>query len=135
MFSWTAPTNEVFSVDYSTEIPTTNWLSLTNIITSTNGTFRFTDHGVRSGGLGGNKFYRLKTAQYYAGHLGDAEAVMSLRQPMFSGANIVTFLPQQLSSTKPQIDADSAVMGPSLKVGNEGISLDRKAVRRGILRG
>jgi len=63
MFSWTAPTNEIFSVDYSTELPTTNWLNFTNIITSTNGTFRFTDHGLRSGGLGGNKFYRVRTAQ------------------------------------------------------------------------
>jgi hypothetical protein len=38
------------------------WTTLTNLITSTNGTFNFTDDGTMSGGLGNAKFYRLQTA-------------------------------------------------------------------------
>jgi hypothetical protein len=59
-FTWNAPTNENFEMDYSTVLPTTNWSSFTNIITSLNGVFKFTDHGAKSGGLG-NKFYRVRT--------------------------------------------------------------------------
>jgi hypothetical protein len=61
--SWTPPTNEIFQVDYSPTLQTTGWFSFTNIITSTSGTFKFTDHGVKSDGLGGNKFYRVRTSQ------------------------------------------------------------------------
>ncbi len=62
-FSWSAPTNEVFRVDYSPLLPATNWSTFTNLITSTNGVFNFADRGVRSGGLSGNKYYRVRTAQ------------------------------------------------------------------------
>jgi len=61
--SWSAPTNEIFQVDYSPVLPATNWLNFTNIITSTSGSFKFTDHGVKSGGLGGDKYYRVRTSQ------------------------------------------------------------------------
>jgi hypothetical protein len=62
MLSWIAPTNEAFYVDYSPVLPTTNWSTFTNVITSSSGAFKFTDHGVRSGGLGGSKFYRIRTS-------------------------------------------------------------------------
>jgi hypothetical protein len=60
-FAWTAPTNITYQVDYSTNLPA-NWTTLTNLITSTNGTFNFTDDGTNSGGFGNNKCYRLQTA-------------------------------------------------------------------------
>jgi len=37
------------------------WTTFINVITSTNGTFSFTDDGSNSGGFGGNKFYRVRT--------------------------------------------------------------------------
>jgi hypothetical protein len=62
-FSWTAPTNESYQVDYSTNLRS-GWTTITNLITSTNGTFNFTDGGTNSGGLGNTKFYRLRNANY-----------------------------------------------------------------------
>ncbi len=59
-FSWTAPTNVSFQVDYSSALPPA-WSSFTNIVTSSNGTFIFTDTGLQSGGLGGLKVYRVRT--------------------------------------------------------------------------
>jgi hypothetical protein len=59
-FAWTAPTNIIYQVDYSTNL-LSGWMTLTNIITSTNGTFNFTDNGTNSGGFGSTKFYRLRT--------------------------------------------------------------------------
>jgi hypothetical protein len=60
-FSWIAPTNESYQVGYSSNL-LSGWTTLTNIITSTDGTFNFTDDGTNSGGLGNTKFYRLQTA-------------------------------------------------------------------------
>jgi hypothetical protein len=57
-FSWLAPTNQSYQVDYSTNLSST-WKTLTNIISSTNGTFNFTDSGTNTGNLGGDKFYRV----------------------------------------------------------------------------
>jgi hypothetical protein len=62
-FSWAAPTNEVFHVEFSDVLPATNWVTFSNTITSTNGIFHFADRGIVSGGLGGNKYYRVSTPQ------------------------------------------------------------------------
>ena len=59
-FAWSAPTNITYQVDYSTNL-LTGWTTLTNLITSTNGDFNFTDNGTNSGGFGNTKFYRLRT--------------------------------------------------------------------------
>jgi hypothetical protein len=41
---WSAPTNDQFNVRWTTNIvPPLNWVTFTNIITSTNGIFSFTD--------------------------------------------------------------------------------------------
>ena len=61
-FAWTAPTNISYQVDYSTRL-LSGWTTFTNIITSTNGSFTFTDNGTNSGGFGNTKFYRLRTSQ------------------------------------------------------------------------
>jgi hypothetical protein len=61
-FAWTGPTNIIYQVDYSTN-PPAGWTTLTNLISSTSGTFSFTDNGTNSGGFGTNKFYRLRTTQ------------------------------------------------------------------------
>jgi hypothetical protein len=60
-FAWSAPTNITYQVDYSTNLPAA-WTTFTNLITSTDGTFNFTDNGTNSGGFGNAKFYRLRTS-------------------------------------------------------------------------
>ncbi len=60
-FSWLAPANQIYQVDYSTNFFTA-WKTLTNLVTSTNGIFNFSDAGTYSGGFGTNKFYRLRTS-------------------------------------------------------------------------
>lgn len=59
-FAWSAPTNISYQVDYSTNL-VSGWATFTNIITSTDGTFNFTDTGTNSGGFGNTKFYRLRS--------------------------------------------------------------------------
>jgi hypothetical protein len=61
-FAWSAPTNIIYQVDYSTNL-TSGWATLTNLVTSTNGTFNFTDDGTNSGDFGNTKFYRLRAPQ------------------------------------------------------------------------
>lgn len=58
-FSWSAPTNVSFRVDYSTVLPPI-WSTFTNNITSGDGNFSFTDDGSQSGGLNGTKLYRVR---------------------------------------------------------------------------
>jgi Domain of unknown function (DUF4185) len=58
-FSWTAPTNESYQVDYSSNLMS-GWATFANIVTSTNGTFDFTND--ETGGLPSLRFYRLRTA-------------------------------------------------------------------------
>jgi hypothetical protein len=60
-FSWLAPTNEIYQVDFSTNL-VGSWNTLTNSVTSSNGTFNFTDNRTNSGGFGKNRFYRLRTS-------------------------------------------------------------------------
>jgi hypothetical protein len=59
-FSWAAPTNESYQVDYSTNL-SSGWMTFTDIVTSTTGTFNFTN--MQSGGLPEQGFYRLRTSQ------------------------------------------------------------------------
>ena len=58
-FSWTAPANGIYQVDYTSALPPV-WSTFTNLVTSTNGTFDFTDYGTNSGGFGSTKFYRVR---------------------------------------------------------------------------
>jgi Domain of unknown function (DUF4185) len=60
-FAWSAPTNITYQVDYSTNL-LSGWATFTNLITSMNGSFNFTDNGTNSGGLDGTKFYRLRVS-------------------------------------------------------------------------
>jgi hypothetical protein len=46
-------------VEYSNVLPPV-WITFTNIITSTNGVFYFTDDGVQTGGFSDKRFYRLR---------------------------------------------------------------------------
>jgi hypothetical protein len=57
-FAWNAPTNISYQVDYSSNLLAA-WTTLTNIITSTSGTFDFTN--TETGGLPPMRFYRLRT--------------------------------------------------------------------------
>jgi hypothetical protein len=58
-FSWSAPTNGSYQVDYSSNL-LSGWATFTNIVTSTNGTFDFTN--IVTGGLPSAGFYRLRTS-------------------------------------------------------------------------
>ena len=60
-FSWVAPTNASYQVDYSTNL-SSGWTTFTDIVTSTNDTFSFTDYGTNSGGLRSTKFYRVRSS-------------------------------------------------------------------------
>jgi hypothetical protein len=57
-FAWTAPTNGSYQVDYSGNL-LSGWTTSTDIITSTSGTFDFTN--TETGGLPPLRFYRLRT--------------------------------------------------------------------------
>ena len=58
-FAWSAPTNGSYQVDYSSNL-VSGWTTFSNLITSTNGTFDFTND--ETGGLPPIRFYRLRTA-------------------------------------------------------------------------
>ncbi len=57
-FSWAAPTNESYQVDYSTNL-SSGWTTFTDIVTSATGVFDFTN--TQAGGLPGQSFYRLRS--------------------------------------------------------------------------
>jgi hypothetical protein len=62
--NWYAPPNLVYHVEYATNLHNA-WTTITNLISSissTNGTFTFTDKGTNNGGLGDTKFYRLQSS-------------------------------------------------------------------------
>jgi hypothetical protein len=58
-FSWSAPAKGSYQVDYSSNL-LSGWTTFTNIITSTNGLFEFTN--TQTGGLPPSRFYRLRTS-------------------------------------------------------------------------
>lgn len=57
---WTAATNSQFRVQWANSLVAPSWNNFSTIVTSANGNFSFTDDGSQSGGLGGQKFYRLQ---------------------------------------------------------------------------
>ncbi|HXG46014.1 MAG TPA: hypothetical protein VNO52_00185, partial [Methylomirabilota bacterium] len=61
-FTWTAPTNLQFAVQWADAPDTNTWRFYPRRITSTNGLFQFTDDGSRTGGLGAQRFYRVLLA-------------------------------------------------------------------------
>jgi len=56
---WSAANGSQFQVQWSPVLPTTSWITLPNIITSSNGTFSFIDDGSQTGGPAPARFYRL----------------------------------------------------------------------------
>ena len=57
-FAWSAPTNGSYLVDYSSNL-LAGWATFTDIVSSTSGTFDFTN--IETGGLPPARFYRLRT--------------------------------------------------------------------------
>jgi hypothetical protein len=47
-------------VEWTPFLAPPTWTAFTNLITSTNTTFRFLDDGSQSGGLGAMRYYRLQ---------------------------------------------------------------------------
>jgi len=56
---WTAPKEDRFTVEWTPSLESPSWVSFTNVITSTDGTFTFQDEGTQSGPPGQTRFYRL----------------------------------------------------------------------------
>jgi len=56
---WVAATNRQFQVEWTPALVPASWAAFTNVITSTNGQYSFTDDGTQSGGLGAIRYYRL----------------------------------------------------------------------------
>jgi hypothetical protein len=56
-FAWTAPTNESYQVDYSSNLAS-GWTTFTDVVSSTSGTFYFTNN--QPGGLPQARFYRVR---------------------------------------------------------------------------
>ena len=67
LLAWFAPSNDLFTVQWTTSLVPANWVSFTNIVgyngsypaNATNAEFTFFDDGSHDGGLGLNHFYRL----------------------------------------------------------------------------
>jgi hypothetical protein len=56
---WGAPTNYVFGVYYTDSLSPPIWQPYPDLITSTNGAFKFIDDGSLTGGVNVNRFYRI----------------------------------------------------------------------------
>ncbi len=59
LLTWSAVVNQQFQVQYATN-PPPGWLAFTNVVSSTNGNFTFTDDGSQTRGFGSRRFYQLK---------------------------------------------------------------------------
>lgn len=57
---WTAGATNQFRVHWANSVPTAAWNTVSTIVTSANGNFSFTDDGSQTGGLGGQRYYRLQ---------------------------------------------------------------------------
>jgi subtilisin-like proprotein convertase family protein len=57
---WTAGAANQFRVQWANSLPIAAWNTLSTVVTSANGNFSFTDDGSQTGGLGGQRFYRLQ---------------------------------------------------------------------------
>ena len=56
---WTGGPGASYKVDWTPTIAPTVWTPFTNVFTSTNTSFTFTDDGSQTGGLGGMRYYRV----------------------------------------------------------------------------
>jgi subtilisin-like proprotein convertase family protein len=57
---WTAGATNQFRVQWANSLPIAAWNTLSTVVTSPNGNFSFTDDGSQTGGLGGQRYYRLQ---------------------------------------------------------------------------
>jgi subtilisin-like proprotein convertase family protein len=60
LLQWSAPTNLQFGVQWTLSLAPAGWRSFPGSVTSSNGTFLFLDNGSQTGGLDGQRFYRLR---------------------------------------------------------------------------
>lgn len=60
LLTWYGPTNLQFGVQWAPICPPPSWFSFTNVVTSTDGLFRFLDDGSQTGGSAPQRFYRLR---------------------------------------------------------------------------
>jgi len=56
---WSAPTNQVFQVQWTRSLTPTDWRDFSAHVSSRSGTFLFSDDGTETGGLAAPRFYRL----------------------------------------------------------------------------
>src|SRR5262249_39477390 len=60
LLQWSAPTNLLFQVQWTPSLAPATWQSIPGQVTSSNGTFLFLDDGSQTGGVGAERFYRLR---------------------------------------------------------------------------
>ncbi|MCX7721713.1 MAG: hypothetical protein N2379_01455, partial [Verrucomicrobiae bacterium] len=60
---WRAQPGSRFQVEWTGNLSVAGWNRFTNVVTSTSGSFQFTDDGSQTGGLGHARFYRLVIVQ------------------------------------------------------------------------
>lgn len=60
VLEWSGPVSATYQVQWSSVLVPPNWASFTNLVTSTNGLFRFVDDGTQTGGFGVTRYYRLQ---------------------------------------------------------------------------
>jgi hypothetical protein len=57
---WNGPTNQLYEVQWTTNIAPSTWLPFAPPVASPNGRFGFLDDGSQTGGLSGQRYYRLR---------------------------------------------------------------------------
>jgi hypothetical protein len=60
VLQWSAPTNQLFQVQWAPYLAPAIWHSIPGQVTSSNGRFLFSDDGSQTGGRGSARFYRLR---------------------------------------------------------------------------
>jgi subtilisin-like proprotein convertase family protein len=60
LIQWSASPSNQFRVHWENSLVPASWNAFSTIVTSANGNFSFTDDGSQTGGLGGQRFYRLQ---------------------------------------------------------------------------
>jgi len=128
LLTWYAPSNDLFTVQWSGSIVPANWISFTNIVSyntnypanATNATFTFFDDGSQDGGFSTPHYYRLIL-------LGEQIQTNSLSLP--SQPELVVGPQTTFSVTNTAIDSNpSAVVTYSLLAAPAGAAISASGV-------
>jgi hypothetical protein len=128
LLTWFAPSNDLFTVQWTTTLPSANWTSFTNLVsynpafpaTLTRAQFNFFDDGSQDGGLALNHFYRLIL-------LGQPSTTNTLTLP--AQPNLLVGSQTALSATNTATDSDPyAVLTYSLLTAPAGAVISSNGI-------